>query len=786
MFDNTDIIITSSINKKELLKSFSSSLKNIKIYTLSEFNKLFYYDYDSNANLYIMNKYHVIYEISDIYLKNLTYINNQTYTSPKLQFLSKLKQELLDNKLLKINKLFIKSLENKNIVIYNLGTTKEIDLLVKDLSSSSVTIINNQEQKYTDHTIYELNNIEDEVVYVANDICSKISNGIDIKHIYLTNLNDDYYKLIRMIFPMFNIPFTLNDNGYLYGTYLANKFIELYSEDINNTFTSLKEYVDSEDTEEIYNQILDIVNNYAFINNYNDVFPMIINDLKNTKLRKKDIINSVHEVSLDNNFQEDDYVYLLSFNQGIIPHIHKDEQYLSDKDRKELNISSTLDKNKKEREDIINYLSSIKNLTITYKKIANGDKFNISNINEVLTYPIKKDLIPIYNYSNLYNRIKLTSLKDEYNKYGTTSDSLYALNSTYNDLPYKKYNHSFKGINPKDLHEYLDNKIVLSYSRIDSYFKCPFSYYIDGILKLNVHEDTFNIRIGNVFHGVLENFINYKGTYDELWKETVAKYEFNNQELFFLDKLHDELLFVIETLKEQENYTDLHEELHEEKVFTSLSGDINITFMGVIDKIKYKTDQDKTIIAIIDYKTGTPSLDLTTIPYGMGMQLPVYIYLAKKCKKLSNIEIGGFYLQHILNNEMAVDYGESYEDLKKKELLLQGYSNDNISILSTWDKTYENSSLIRNMRLNKDGSFYRYANTLSSKQIDQLAAIAEDKINEAADLITNAHFDIAPKKIGKINYGCRFCKYRDICYHTPNDIVEFDKLSKEDVIGGEE
>ena len=118
--------------------------------------------------------------------------------------------------------------------------------------------------------------------------------------------------------------------------------------------------------------------------------------------------------------------------------------------------------------------------------------------------------------------------------------------------------------------------------------------------------------------------------------------------------------------------------------------------------------------------------------------------------------------------------------------MLQGYSNDNISILSTWDKTYENSRLIRNMRLNKDGSFYRYANTLSSKQINQLADIAEDKINEAADLITNAHFDIAPKKIGKINYGCRFCKYRDICYHTPNDIVEFDKLSKEDVIGGDE
>ena len=90
MFDNTDIIITTSTYKKELLRSFNNTLRNIKIYTLAEFNKLFYYDYDINANLYIMHKYNVIYEISDIYLKNLTYITNQTYKSSKLNFLSKL------------------------------------------------------------------------------------------------------------------------------------------------------------------------------------------------------------------------------------------------------------------------------------------------------------------------------------------------------------------------------------------------------------------------------------------------------------------------------------------------------------------------------------------------------------------------------------------------------------------------------------------------------------------------------------------------------------------------
>ncbi len=788
MFNNRDIIITSNNQKKELLKSFNNSLLNIKIYTLNEFNKLYYYDYDKQTILYIMHKYNVIGEIAKIYLDNLTYLTDETYLSTKLQFLQELKTDLLANKLLKVNKLFKASLNNKNILIYNTGLTKEIELLIKELEvSSHVEIINNEELKYSNHQVFEFNDIEDEVEYVANSICTLIKKGIDIKNIYLTNLNDDYYKLIRRIFPMFNIPFTLNDNSNIYGTYLSNKFLELYNSDINKTMEELKSYVDSDNTEDIYNQILDIVNDYAFIDDYNDVLELIKTDLKNTKLKTKDIINSIHESSINDSYKEDDYVYLLSFNQGTIPHIHKDESYLNDGEKAELHISLTVDKNKKEREDTIIKLSNIKNLIITYKKQANGDKYNISNISEELHYEIITNNTKDYTYSNLFNKIELTSLKDEYNKYGTVSDSLYTLNSTYKDLPYKTYNHDFKGINKDDLKSFLNNKLTLSYTKIDNYFKCPFSYYINYILNLNIYEDTFSQKIGTLFHAVLEKFLNYAGTYDELWQESIDSMEttFDSKEQFFLEKLHDELAFVIECLKEQENYTDLHNELHEEKVYTSISGDMKITFSGIVDKIKYKEEDNRTIIAIIDYKTGTPNLDLSTISYGIGMQLPVYLYLAKNSDKLKNIEVAGFYLQHILNNEIAVQNGENYEDLKKKELLLQGYSNDNISILSTFDKTYENSLMIKSMKLKKDGDFYAYAKTLSSENMDTLGKIAENKIKEAVELITNARFAIAPKKIGDINYGCRYCSYRDICYHSPDDIVELEPVSKEDLFGGD-
>ena len=66
MLQNIQIIITNSTNKKELLKELSSKLVDVKIYTLNEFNRLFYFDYDVKTLNYVINKYQVKYEIAKI------------------------------------------------------------------------------------------------------------------------------------------------------------------------------------------------------------------------------------------------------------------------------------------------------------------------------------------------------------------------------------------------------------------------------------------------------------------------------------------------------------------------------------------------------------------------------------------------------------------------------------------------------------------------------------------------------------------------------------------------
>jgi len=785
MFKNDQIIITSSINKNNLIKSLNDKLLNIKIYSINEFNKLYFIDYSEETSYYIMKKLNVKYEIAKIYLDNMFYIEDKTYNNHKLSFLSELKQELIEKKLIKINKLFINTLTNKEIVFYNLPISKEIQYLIDKLSISNTVSIYQDEIKKYNHTIYELNTIEEEVEYVANGICKLIKDGINISKIYLTNLDDEYRKIIKRIFPMFGIPYTLDSQESIYSTFICSKFFELYNSDLSITMNQLIEYIDSKETEDIYNKIINIINKYTFIEDKTEIIDLIKYDLKNTKLSKKDIPTSVHEVSLkDTIFNDDDYVFTLSFNQGIIPTIYKDESYLTDNDKQELPVSLTVDKNNLEKQIIQDKLNSIKNLTITFKHIANGEEYNISSLNENLNYEIVTIQFQELNNSEIYNKIKLTSLLDEYYKYGTKSNTLNTLNNHYNNLPYNTYSNIFTGINKDMLKEYLNNKLTLSYSSLDKYYKCPFSYYLSNVLKLNIYEEEFYQSIGTLFHAVLEKCLNKDFDYDELWSQEVNKLnrEYNNKENFFLTKLKEELKFIIEVIQNQENFTNLHNELHEEPIEIYLSSDMSIRFIGYVDKIKYKEIEEETIVAIIDYKTGNPNLDLTTIPYGIGMQLPVYLYLAKNSKKLKNIKVAGFYLQKVLNNEVTVDKSKTYEQLKKNNLLLQGYSNEDQSILSEFDTSYADSNIIKSMKLKKDLSFSQYAKVLSTKEMDKLVEITENKINEGAKLISNAEFNISPKKIGKKLYGCEFCKFKDICFRTNDDIVELTPLQIDDIL----
>ena len=100
-----------------------------------------------------------------------------------------------------------------------------------------------------------------------------------------------------------------------------------------------------------------------------------------------------------------------------------------------------------------------------------------------------------------------------------------------------------------------------------------------------------------------------------------------------------------------------------------------VHFKGFIDKIMYKEYDGKTLLAIIDYKTGSADIDINNAVYGIGMQLIIYLYLISKSDLFDNYSCVGFYLQRILSGEVNIekdkDLGKGvYNESNRKVRLL--------------------------------------------------------------------------------------------------------------------
>lgn len=786
---NNNLLICPSNIKKNILQELNklNKLINIKFMTIEELIKKYYFDYDNKTILYLINNYHINYDIAIIYLKNIYYINDSNYTDSKLNKLKNIKKDLQEHNLLIEDKLFTDFLNNKELIVYGYDYLVDINnKVISDISKDyPVRIIDKDYQDYP-HDIYEANTMEDEIEFVCKQICELINQGVDINKIKLSNISSEYNIPLKRIFSMYNIPVYLNDEPSIYSTKVVTDFLKLYNENINITIDKIKELYPNSD---IVNKIIEIVNEYYFIDNYDEVKQLIIHDLQKTKIINKNYTNCVTTIDYNTHVAEDDYVFLMNFNQNSIPIIKKDEDYLSNELKSSLLLEDTYTINRLEKETNIKNIKNIKNLTITYKLKSQTNSYYPSNLVEDLNYKVIKIENNILNsYSTLYNKIKLTKCLDNLIKYGITTEELSILNNNY-QIDYLKYNHKYNKIDKIDYYNYINNNLVMSYSTMDNYNKCAFRYYLANVLKIDIYDDTFIAFIGSLFHHILEvgllNDININTEINNYIKESNRK--LSNKEKFFINKIKNDIEFVLKTIRKQLNYINLDKILFEEEIKVIKQETITITFKGYIDKIMYQERPNEVIVALIDYKTGTADIKLENTVHGLSLQLPVYLYLANH--KFKNVKIAGFYLQHILQNEITIDKNKSYNQKKEDNLKLEGYSNSDVNILREFDSNYESSNMIKSMRCKKDGSFYSNAKVLNNEQITKLIDIVEDNIKSNATKISNVEFDINPKQIGYAQdslVGCKFCKFKDICFMDNKDIVILKEEKDLSFLGGEE
>ena len=775
IFDNV-IIITPSHLKEKIIKeiSLNETMISYKIFSEKDLKKSLFFDYDINAIDYIYKQYNLKHSVAKEYIENMYFIENKNYLSQRLNQLKNIKKELLDKNLLKIDKYAKDLFKNSKIIVYGFDViTNEMKLILSKLDVE-YQIIESSYSK-TNPVVYHFNTLEEEVDAVCYQISKLLDSGIDINKIKIANINSDYDFTIKRYFKMYNIPILLECNETLFSLLSVKDFINNCSQSLN--LSSSLEYFKRKfpDEIDIYNLLINVCNQMSKLET-KDSLETLKYLIKNTKMPSKSYLNCVEKISLDNCYiEEDEYVFVLSLNQGIYPKTYKNEDFLSDKEKEELGLDTSQNLNVLSKARFKKLLNKSSKLFLSYK-----DKSAFSNYTKA--FIINEENLVVKEYSKMVevsfskqvDCLNLAKLLDKIYQKSEDATAKTLLNNY--QISYKEYDHSFVPFSSETIKNYMIlTKKSLSYSSLNNYFMCGFRYYLYNVLSIGKPVENRSVDIGNIFHKVLEKSIEEDFDFEKIFSEECNKID-NIITLFYLNKFKTMLKDIIEINKDIFKDSKLTNVLTEKKITIEYQKPIPITFKGFVDKILYTKENDKTYVAIIDYKTGDPDIDVSKVDYGLSMQLPFYLYLMKHTSEFENLEVCGFYLQKLLPKQPPADV-DYYQHLKTS-IAFQGYSNSSKAILSMLDPHYENSSMIKSMRVKKDGDFYSYVKVLSSDEMDDIANKVENKIYEALNDICKCKFNINPKILGRKNQSCSFCEFKDCCFVTHNDYMYLDGLSE--------
>lgn len=746
-------------------------LVNIKFISFQELKKGLLFDYTNETIYEVMKYYHASYGVAKNWIENLYYIEDKVYDNEKLSFLKEIKNYLQEKELLKKDLLFPSFLKSRSkLYLYGFHSFDPFQKYLLSLAHSLVTVEPLEMKSFShEHDVHLFSTLEKEVVYVADKIATLLIEGIPLNKIYLVQYPEEYTFTIHRIFKAYGIPFSGNHHPTLYHTAIGTYFLNHLEENMDSLLYKIKKHFKISENpynEKVYNILVNLVNTYYWCDSFLEVREMLEQEMRQKKLN---ISHSIHELKktsfLNHVFSSDEYIFLLGFNLDEVPKMKRDEDYLSDDEKTNI-METSVAYNKRVKESWISALKNTANVTITLKEKSSFSSYFPSLLIEQDFLHLKKLPFEMASHSHKINREWYAKRLDRFLKFNEYSHELEMSNQLYK-IPYRTYQNKFTGIDENRIQTFLNGQIAFSYTNISTYYECPFKFYLKYVLRIDSFEQTIYTFIGTLFHHCLERCLDSHLSVDEVYdayvKEQMTGKQETYEEQFFLAFLKKEIKFIIESIRLQYTHSSHTESWHEKEITIPMKRKIETTLKGYVDNVLVLNNK----VLIIDYKTGHIEMDPALFPFGIGIQLPIYLYLLTCIDK--NTEVVGMYLQHILDLNEEYQPKKDLLEEKRKKLRLDGITFANMEDIKLFDETYEASEVIKSLGVTKKGEFKKSKKVIALSERETLSEMMENLIIQCIDRVSSGEFSIAPIKIEKKADGCAYCKFKDICYVREKD-----------------
>ncbi len=350
--------------------------------------------------------------------------------------------------------------------------------------------------------------------------------------------------------------------------------------------------------------------------------------------------------------------------------------------------------------------------------------------------------------------------------------------------------------------------MYLSPSAIEDYHKCPFRYFCKFGLRVRaLKKAELNSAVhGLVVHYVLENIFRAHTNRELIEMEDgerraeVKKYadeyvltqmsgESDSRFDYRLRRIEEIIDIILRRLIAEFSsceFETVDVELNigrngEVKEYTlGLPGGGTISLHGIVDRVDVMKTDDESFVRVIDYKTGGKDFKLSDVPYGLNLQMLIYLmclWQNGKDRYGNVIPAGVLYLPAKPGD---ISLGRNAEQKKIDETRINnGRMNGVIlcdeRVISGMDSS--GTGIFLSNKIIKNGKPGNYA--LTYDKFVKLKDAVDEAVIKTAEELHAGDIEIKPTLSHPYERTCEFCDYRAVCRREDGD-------GNENIIGNDE
>lgn len=326
-------------------------------------------------------------------------------------------------------------------------------------------------------------------------------------------------------------------------------------------------------------------------------------------------------------------------------------------------------------------------------------------------------------------------------------------------------------------------------SRLESYASCAYAHFLTYGLRLKekTTHDFNRMDLGNVYHGVLELFqtgleregLSWTSFTKEDAKRMIAEalraYTTENgaklyenararQTLVRIARILERTVMTLRYQLEKGGFTPAFAERDFNRVIRG--GDKEIRLYGRIDRIDLAREGDATFVKIIDFKSGRRDFDISSMYYGLQLQLVLYMDEALRSEReglgKGDVIPAAMLYYRVTDPYVDKDLKDNTEGQRMRALRMTGLVNSDGRAIDLLDKDLTGTSDVIPVRRDSRGEIASTSGVFATGEYELIAAHAERMIAEMGEGIMNGNIAIRPYELEDRN-ACTWCAYHSIC-----------------------